>query len=83
MIRAWISAIIKDGLMLACGVVVLLLLCFITYASVYVKAQNPDAMNIMLGQITTLAAGIVGYYFGTSKSSAEKTRIIADKANTP
>jgi hypothetical protein len=27
----------------------------------------------------TLASGIVGYYFGTSKSSAEKTRMIADK----
>ncbi len=78
-----ISSITKDGLMLACGIMVLLLLAFVTYTSVYVKAANPDALNILLGQITTLAAGIVGYYFGTSKSSVDMTRIMADSMKPP
>lgn len=81
MIKNIISSITKDGLMIACGVMVLLLLAFQCYTAVYVKVQNPDVANILTGQITTLAAGIVGYYFGTSKGSADKTRIMADQAD--
>ena len=43
-----------------------------------VPAENKDMVNIFLGVEGTFSSGVVGYYFGSSKSSAEKTNIIAN-----
>lgn len=80
MIQKLIATISKDGLMIACGITLLILFLFITYVAAFVKVANPDVMYILVGQITTLSGGLVTYYFGSSKSSAEKTKIMADKA---
>lgn len=82
-IQNLIAKMTRDGIMIACGVAVLAAFLFLTYAAVYVRIVNPDVVNILTGQTMTLAGGIVGYYYGSSKSSAEKTRIMADKQQTP
>lgn len=69
----------RDGMMIASGIVILSLLCFITYCAVFVRVANPDVVNILFGGIYTLAGGVVGYYFGSSKGSADKTRLMASK----
>lgn len=79
MIQRLMSTITKDGLMLACGITLLVLFVFITYVAAFVKVENPDVMYILVGQITTLSGGLVTYYFGSSKGSADKTKIMADK----
>lgn len=79
MIQRIVSSLTKDGLMIAFGGGMLGAFLFVTYASVYVTVANPDVVNILIGQVSTMVGGIVGYYFGSSKSSADKTRIMADK----
>ena len=57
------------------GFSVLASFAFVTYAvMICVKAANVDMANMLIGGIYTLMSGLVGYYFGTSKSSADKTR---------
>jgi hypothetical protein len=72
----------RDGMMIASGITVLVLLCFTTYCAVYVEVKNKEIVNMLFGGIYTLAGGIVGYYYGSSKGSADKTKIMADKSNT-
>ena len=48
----------------------------------YVEVKNKEIVNMLFGGIYTLAGGIVGYYYGSSKGSADKTKIMADKSNT-
>lgn len=79
MIKDLIDKLKNDGLMMLCGMTVLAYFGFAMYICAYVEAANPDAMNIILGQISTLAGLVVGFYFGSSKGSAEKTKIMADK----
>jgi hypothetical protein len=78
-IQNLIGKLTRDGLMVGTGAAILAAFLFLTYAAVYVPIVNHEVVNILTGQTMTLASGIVGYYFGTSKSSAEKTRMIADK----
>lgn len=82
MIREFLEKLKSDGLMIACGMTMLILFIFVTYVAAFVKVANPDVMYILVGQITTLAGGIVGFYFGSSKSSADKTKIMADNAKS-
>jgi heme O synthase-like polyprenyltransferase len=76
MIEAVISAVKKDGLMIAVCVAALCSFLFLLYASVYVQVKNPDVVNIMTGYSAGFMGAIVGYFFGTSKSSAEKSKTI-------
>jgi UDP-N-acetylmuramyl pentapeptide phosphotransferase/UDP-N-acetylglucosamine-1-phosphate transferase len=43
-----------------------------------VPESNRDLVNFMLGQLSIMAVGALGYYFNTSKSSQDKTQIITD-----
>lgn len=79
MIKDFISSITKDGLMIACGVVILVLLAFITYAAVFIPLANPHMVDILFGNIMGLAGMVASYYFGSSKGSVDKTKIMADK----
>lgn len=74
-----LETIKRDGLQIAVGFSVLASFAFVTYAVIYVKAANVDMANMLIGGIYTLMSGLVGYYFGTSKSSADKTRLMAGK----
>ena len=48
-----------------------------------VPKENEQILNIMLGSLGTAWTGIVFYFFGSSKSSTEKDRIIGNIAQMP
>jgi hypothetical protein len=65
----------KDVMMKVTGAVGLLSFLFLVYAIIFVRipVENKDIFNIVSGGIITVATGIFGYYFGSSKGSADKT----------
>ncbi len=72
----------KNGMMVMTGAVMLSLLCFITYAAVYIELKNKEIVLMLFGSIVGYAGGVLSYYYGSSKGSADKTKIMADKSNT-
>lgn len=43
-----------------------------------VPDQNKEALNITLGALVgSFSGGIIGYFFGSSKGSSEKTELLA------
>lgn len=44
-----------------------------------VPAENRDIVNVALGMILGLSGTVVGYYFGSSKSSSDKTEIFKEQ----
>jgi cytochrome c biogenesis protein CcdA len=47
-----------------------------------VPNENRDIINVALGMILGLSGTVVGYYFGSSKSSSDKTKILKDDTNS-
>ena len=47
-----------------------------------VPKENVDLVNFMLGQLSILTAGAVGFYINTSKSSSDKNVVIAGLQDT-
>lgn len=56
-----------------CAVITVLVLVFYQ-----VPENNRDMVNISLGTILGMSVNVVGYFFGSSKSSADKTEHIKD-----
>ena len=44
-----------------------------------VPETNKDMFNILIGCLASAFAGIVGFYFGSSQSSADKTELLNQK----
>jgi hypothetical protein len=71
----------KDRMMYALGVIII----FGFFASlaflflVPIDATNKDALMLGLGSLNTFAGGVVGYFYGSSKGSADKTDIMSGK----
>lgn len=42
-----------------------------------VPADNKDALNIALGALVAGFSGVLGYFFGSSKGSSEKTDLLS------
>ncbi len=40
--------------------------------------ENRDIINVALGMILGLSGTVVGYYFGSSKSSSDKSKALID-----
>ena len=47
-----------------------------------IKPENRDAIMIVVGNVMTWAGLVVGYFYGSSKGSADKSDM-NDKNNTP
>jgi cytochrome c biogenesis protein CcdA len=47
-----------------------------------VPNENRDIINVALGMILGLSGTVVGYYFGSSKSSSDKTKILKDDTDS-
>lgn len=43
-----------------------------------IPLENRDIVNVALGMILGLSSTVIGYYFGSSKSSSDKTRLFAE-----
>lgn len=48
-----------------------------------VPEANRDLVNFMLGQLSIMAVGALGYYFNTSKSSQDKNNFIQNLTDVP
>lgn len=48
-----------------------------------VPSENRDIVNVSLGTILGMAVMVVGYFYGSSKSSADKTELMKPADNTP
>ena len=58
-----------------------LLACLIIMQAGYGKTfENNSLLTMLLGSLSTDAGMVVGYFFGSSRSSAEKNQTIADMA---
>lgn len=44
-----------------------------------VKIENKDLLNLVVGALISSFATIVGYFFGSSKGSQEKSDVIAQQ----
>jgi dolichol kinase len=53
-----------------------LLLYFLVYNDV--PTSNVDILNITVGALISSFASVVGYFYGSSKGSADKTDMIAN-----
>lgn len=43
-----------------------------------IPEENRDIINVALGMILGLSGTVVGYYFGSSKSSSDKTAFLSE-----
>ena len=62
---------ILGGFVVGCAVAVVVLLVFLP-----LPIDNKDIVNISLGTLLGMAVNVVGYFFGSSKSSADKTEMM-------
>jgi len=58
-----------------------LLLCYIVFIR-SIPEPNHDLANILLSQYAAIELMIANYFFGSSKSSADKTELL-NQQNTP
>lgn len=61
---------------LACVIVVGFLTILGLFVFKAVPEQNNQALSIMLGTLGTAFGLVVGYFFGSSKGSADKTELM-------
>jgi len=48
----------------------------ILFAQIGVPEQNKDLLNIVLGSLIAAFATVVGYFYGSSKGSQDKTEMM-------
>jgi len=48
----------------------------IVFAKIGVPEQNKDLLNIILGSLIAAFATVVGYFYGSSKGSADKNEML-------
>jgi hypothetical protein len=69
------------------GLAVLLVVGFFvllgTLVYVTIPASNEKAMDIMLGALEMAFGTVVGYFFGSSKGSSEKTEMLNGSTDKP
>lgn len=66
-VKDWYMYVL-GGLIVVCAAVVTLVLAFVK-----IPPENHDIVVLSVGQIFILAAAVTTYFFGSSKSSADKT----------
>mgnify|MGYP001615339757 CR=1 FL=1 len=64
---------ILGGLVVGFSAGIVILLIFQT-----VPQSNLQIVNIALGSLMTMAGSVVGYFFGSSKGSSDKTALLAN-----
>jgi len=54
---------------------------FVTLAFLIIKGTNPDAVNLVIGALLGAFGTVVGYFYGSSKSSQSKDETISNALN--
>lgn len=68
---------------LACALLAAFALALASLFRIVVPEGNRDLVTFMLGQLSGLLASGLGFYFNTSKGSADKTDALARMAADP
>ena len=71
----------KEIYMYILGAVVVLI-CFAIMIMLIIKpvpVESKDAVMLGLGTLFGMAVTVVGYFFGSSKSSSDKDKVLGDK----
>lgn len=58
------------------GVFVMILVVAVTYAVFFMELKNKDLAHFIGGEVIGFGSALVFYFYGTSKSSTEKTKLI-------
>ena len=71
----------KEIYMYLLGAVVIMALLSVCVLLIFraVPLESKDALNIALGALVIMAGNVVNYFFGSSKSSADKTDLLNAK----
>ena len=71
---------VKEVYMYLLGSIVVALCFFLAYLLIFtaVPETNRSIIDVAFGFILGWGGSVVSYFFGTSKSSADKTKIIAN-----
>ena len=75
---------IKEIYMYLLGAIVVALCFFLAYLLIFtaVPETNRSIVDVAFGIVLGWGGAVVGYFFGTSKSSSDKTKIMAN-GNAP
>ena len=70
----------KEILMYALAVVIIISFMILLALLIFqeVPTPNSDLLYTMVGVFGTMAITVINYYFGSSKGSADKTKLIAN-----
>jgi CDP-diglyceride synthetase len=75
----------KEWMMYAFGALIVLAffaaICLLTF--VPMPQESKDALLILLGALAAQFKDVGGYFFGSSKSSADKNALLAEKQSEP
>lgn len=72
---AWLAKNISSFLAIGCLTLTFILFYQVLYMEI--KPQNKDVIIYILGALSSISVQIVGYYFGSSVGSKEKTELLA------
>ena len=73
-----VSPLLKEMLMYGMGLLVLIC-TFVLVGMLFFRTIDPgnkDLVNIALGALLGMAVNVVGYFYGSSKGSADKTAVL-------
>jgi heme O synthase-like polyprenyltransferase len=71
---------IKEAYMYILATIVVLCIMIFTYALIFyeVPKENIQIINILAGALIGAFLTVVGYFFGSSKSSSDKTKLLVN-----
>ena len=69
---------IKEGYMYLLGAIIVVGFFLLLYLLVYqqIPIENKDILNIVVGALIGSFTTVVGYFYGSSKSSADKNELL-------
>ncbi|MEM8564946.1 MAG: hypothetical protein AAGF85_00700 [Bacteroidota bacterium] len=66
----------RDWMQYLVGVFIMVLVGFTVYTIFFTELQNIEIAHFIAGEVIGFGASLVFYYFGTSKGSTDKTKIL-------
>jgi len=72
----------RDWFMYIVGGTILFLTIYMVYHVLNNEIHNSEIVHLLIGEITGMAISLTVYYFGSSKGSADKNKLLDKKINT-